>query len=317
MKKFIGKFLTALFPLIVYVIFFIIFEPYNYWGLKPFYTGQWTKPLARCREYMRNSSENIILGDSRMNHFDLNSVEQMTGERWANLSSGGQQLNLSEELFIWANERVPVKNLVIDASFWQMREGSVSPQADEVFYIAEHPVEYIFTWDYAKLAWDEMLSKFDIKEKEEATQFDPEIEKMIDDDYKYRDDFLEYALYNIRRGCNNYSIDQAQIDHIINMVEITKKNGGDVKILIPCVQESIWDYVIEPLELEDEIAAYKRKLAKHAVIYDMEWKNELCKQQDIWGDGFHFKDMEVYRIYTNELFGETDANVRVFEEEKE
>ena len=136
MKKFIGKFLTALFPLIVYVIFFIIFEPYNYWGLKPFYTGQWTKPLARCREYMRNSSENIILGDSRMNHFDLNSVEQMTGERWANLSSGGQQLNLSEELFIWANERVPVKNLVIDASFWQMREGSVSPQADEVFYIA-------------------------------------------------------------------------------------------------------------------------------------------------------------------------------------
>ena len=309
MKKFIKKFIIVMLPLMLHIFIFVIFEPYNYYGLKDQFSGDWSKPLARVRTYMRNPSENIILGDSRMNHLDTDLIEEMAGKRYVNLSTGGQCLNLTYELFEWANAQKKVENLVLDVSFYQLREGTRNPSAENVFYIAEHPLEYPFALDYVKEAWREMRNVF-VKEDKKDVLYSKEVEEKLEQNKKYREDLVVYAVGSIYPVCQNYTIGDEQEDFLLNVIQETKKNNGDVKILIPCVQESIWEYVIEPLEIERYMNYYKKELSNYATIYDMEWKSDISLQQDIWADGFHFISSDVYNdIYAVQLFGENNDRI--------
>lgn len=314
MRKFAVKLFIAMFPLILYLGLFIAYEPYNYYGIKDDFSGSWATPLARIRAYQRKPSENIILGDSRMNHFDTGLIQDMTGDYYVNLSTGGQGLNLTWEMYQWANEQRMVKKVVVDSSFWQIRDGNNSPSAEQVFYIAEHPLEYPFTLDYVREAWDGMLKEWGIKDSILNDEDDSiEVKEAIQKNTKYQEHLVRYAVGNIYPGTENYTIGNEQLDYIINIVQTTKDNGGEVKILIPCVQESIWEYVLTPLNLEPQLMEYKSYLSQYAPLYDMEWQNEVSYRQDIFADGFHFVDRETYNdIYTSILFGEPNENVKIW-----
>ncbi len=295
-KVFIFKLILAVAPFILYILIFVRFEPYNYWGLKPEKSGEWTKPLAKVMEFKRAPSENIILGDSRMLLFDDKRIEELTGCRYANLSTGGQGLDLSRELYDWAKTQTNIKNIIIDASFWQIRDNDHSASAQAVFAIAEQPLSYIVTRDYVIEAWKLFLERPD---KTSSTIRNDIID--IDSRNKYREDLVVYATQTIYPRCQNYRIGEKQIEDIIYIVDDTRKYGGNSLIVIPPVQESIWDYVILPFDLQDELEKYKEILQKHSVVYDMEWISNFAENQDIYTDGFHFPG-EGYLQFENAVF---------------
>lgn len=299
MKSFIKKLILACIPFIVYLTVFTVYEPYNYWGLKAEKSGSWATPLARVREFMRRPSENLILGDSRMNHFDKEAVEKKTGVYYANLSTGGQGLNLSRELYEWAKGKSKIDNLIIDASFYQIRNGNESPSAAPVFAIAEKPLSYIVTRDYVTEAFGLCLK--DVKKhfvgEEPAQTPEPDIK-----DPRYRDDLLYYATQNILPGCQGYAVGEQQMADLVYILDDTVKGGGTPLVVVPPVQESIWDYVIYPLELEDELESYKSVLQRHAAVYDGEWISGFAKNQDIYADGFHFLNGDGYEQFENAVF---------------
>ena len=123
---------------------------------------------------------------------------------------------------------------------------------------------------------------------------------------KYREDLILYAQNNIFPVCQNYSIGQDAMNSIIYIITAVQKNGGEVKILTPVVQESIWEYVITPLNLEVYMEQYKNEIQKYTEIYDMEWQSKLSENQNIFADGFHFDTDETYQIYTRNLLGDSD-----------
>lgn len=299
MKKLLWKLIMAALPVAVYLLIFIIYEPYNYWGIKPDKSGQWATPLARVREFKRNPSEYLILGDSRMNHFDADAVEDMTGLRYANLSTGGQALNLSREMYEWAKKQTTVKGIVIDASFYQVRTGNQSVTAQPVFAIAEQPLAYLTTRDYVvevfSLFADDLQDLFKPGEPNAVSAEDHYIGK-------YREDLVAYAQNNIALAGPDYSIGEEQMQDITYIVDDVKRNGGKALIVCPPVQEVIWDYVIVPYELEDEMEAYKSELSRHTDVYDMEWLSDFARDQELWGDGFHLRDYGPFEkaIFTGE-----------------
>jgi hypothetical protein len=281
-------------------------EPYNYFGLKVDRADyNWAMPLSRIREFMRHPSENIILGDSRMNHFDLDYIENMTGERYSNLASGGQALNLSRELYDWAKQRVEIKKLLINDSFWQTRANTNSPSAESVFLVAKSPLLYMTTRDYVLetfVRFVESIKKSKVR-IEKLAVFDAysEPEIVIADDSKYREDLVDYALNNIFPGCQNYSLGAEQMADIEYILSDANENGISTIVVIPPVQASIWELVIEPLEIYDDMEIYKRRLMKYSVVYDMEWLSEFAKSQDLYADGFHLQEDRYFR-FTNAIF---------------
>lgn len=99
-----------------------------------------------------------------------------------------------------------------------------------------------------------------------------------------------------------------------NMLASVKENGGNAKILIPCIQESIWDLVMKPTDAEEKWNPYKIELSLLATVYDMEWQSEISYSQDVFADGFHFAAIETYDdIYAQALWGNDKRYVRIYE----
>lgn len=298
MKKFVFKIFMALLPMVIYVACFVMCEPYNYFGIHERALCDWT-PLQVIREYMRNPSENIIIGDSRMNHYDLEYAEELSGKKWANLSTGGQSSNQTYELYVWANSQVGVENVIMDMSFWQIMESPGSPSVIPAIYIAEHPLDYMVTRDYVI----EAFSQLNVQAAEK-------LETQPVNEAKYREDLINYATQYIYPGCIDYRIGEDQLQHYLYVINDVQARGGQAKILAPVVQESIWTYVIEPLQLEPYLEEYKEEVSKYAVVYDMEWKSDLAKEQDCFADGFHFSNWRYYNeIYLQNLLSDGNKYV--------
>ncbi len=304
MRKFFAKLLLALVPLLVYTALFVAYEPYNYWGLKPEKTGNWTTPLGRVRAFLREPSENIILGDSRMNHFDLDYVEELTGIRYANLATGGQGHNLTREMYDWAKSQVEIKSVVLDVSFYQLLPNSGNPSAQPVFQIAKSPMSYLTTRDYVVEAFS--LLADDLTSVLIPMANAAGIPVTLQQEEKYRADLIDYAQI-IYTNCENYELGQVQIEDYLYIIDDVQKNGGEVTVVLPPVQESIWELVIEPLHLEQNLDTYREILLQHTDLYDMEWKSDFARDQDIFADGFHFLYGDGYQRFTEAIFtGEAD-----------
>lgn len=304
MRKFFTKLLLAMIPLLLYTALFVAYEPYNYWGLKENNSGNFITPLARVRAFLREPSENIILGDSRMIYFDLDYVEELTGERYATLATGGQGHNLTREMYDWAKSQVEIKSVVLDVSFYQLLPGSGNPSAQPVFQIARDPFAYITTRDYVMEAFSllgEDLSSFLIPTANAAEMiYTPQQEQ------KYRSDLIDYAKI-IYENCEEYEVGQTQLEDYLYIIDDVQKNGGEVTVVLPPVQECIWELVIEPLHLESDLESYRQILLQHTDLYDMEWKSDFAREQDIFRDGLHFYNKDGYQRFTEAIFtGEAD-----------
>ena len=79
MTKLLKKLALAMVPVVIYFAIFIYFEPYNYFGLKHNeYVSD--SAIVRVREFNKAPADILILGDSRMAHFDIDLVESIVGE---------------------------------------------------------------------------------------------------------------------------------------------------------------------------------------------------------------------------------------------
>ena len=97
-KSILKKLALLLIPVYLWFAFFVAFEPNNYFGLKSGTSS--SQPVARVRAYEQEPGTRLMIGDSRLAHFDLDLVEELTGTRWQNLAFGGASLKESIDLEI-------------------------------------------------------------------------------------------------------------------------------------------------------------------------------------------------------------------------
>ena len=96
MKNILKKLALLAIPVLLWLAFFITFEPNNYFGLKASATS--SQPVARVRAYQQDPGTNLILGDSRLAHFDMGLVDSLSGQSWQNLAFGGASLKETLDL---------------------------------------------------------------------------------------------------------------------------------------------------------------------------------------------------------------------------
>ena len=101
MFKLAKKLVIILLPIAIYFAAFVYFEPYNYFGIKQSeYNGD--SAIVRVRNYNADPADVIIVGDSRMAHFDMELVESLVGEKVGNLAFGGASFNEAMDLLEYA-----------------------------------------------------------------------------------------------------------------------------------------------------------------------------------------------------------------------
>ena len=122
MKNVLKKVLLLMIPVLAWFLFFLAFEPNNYFGLKASATS--SQPVARVRAYQQAPGENLILGDSRLAHFDMALVDGLTGQTWQNLAFGGASLKETLDLADYVlDSGNPVDTMLVEVSFYTLKTG--------------------------------------------------------------------------------------------------------------------------------------------------------------------------------------------------
>ena len=194
MKKFVAKLALALLPLAVYFAVFVAFEPNNYFGLRE--DGNGNAPIARLRAYQQNPQVNIILGDSRMAHFDMELVDEVSGLSWSNVSYGGASLEESIDEFYYLYEQNPdLERVVFGLSFYTLNAAyRTVNRMSAVETQLENPAAYLFNLEYnintLTVIGDKLAGRPDVEETAEHT---PDEYQENGAPLPYRRDLIDYA----------------------------------------------------------------------------------------------------------------------------
>lgn len=305
MSKLIGKLALIMLPILLYFGAFIYFEPYNYFGLKQ---SRYTRDSAivRVRNFDSDPADILIVGDSRMAHFDMDKVEEYQGEKVSQLAFGGASFNESMDLLEYALEKNPnVKRVFFGVSFYTLNESYYKDRMSSIETISHNPFAYMLNFNYNV----EMLREigYFIKGVENVASVhhrDWTREDYVDengDKLPYRKNLMEYRD-TIAGVCKNYRLDTADIDRYIRLCQKCRDMGIQVYTVLPPMDDSLKDLVIEPMGIGEDIEYFIRQAEKCSRVLNYEYTEENPFSEDRFYDGFHLDTYSGLPVFTQMLF---------------
>ncbi len=313
-KTLVKKLLIYLIPFIIALLWFFLFEPYDYFNLKgdAFYMS---KPLSSTRELLLRNPENLIFGDSRMANMNVDYIEELTGERYTMMAFGGATLNDAINEFWYATEHTDMKKVVIGVNFYALNSNHLADRFNPIVPIAENPINFVSNFGHWYEAFENCRRKatnlfyslFGTPEKmifmddpSSPTQKDP----VPPDTYTegYRSDLFDYAhiISGQVADFGDPNIYMYELNKIINYCE---QNEVELKFVIAPSHYSIWELVIFEQQLQYYIRNYKDDLKSSAIVYDFEWYNDYSKTDSNFIDGFHLSG-EQKLAFTRAVFSD-------------
>lgn len=306
--KFFGKLALALLPVAAWLCFFIAFEPNDYFGLRG--EGSLNAPVSRIRAYENDMTDNVILGDSRMAHFDMELVEEVSGEAWSNVSYGGASLDESIDEFYYLYELNPdIQNVVFGVSFYTLNNNyrTVNRMATVKTQL-ENPAAYLFNLEYNINALtvfkDEVL--LGLPDVEETAEHTPD--EYVDENGEalpFRSDLIDYAENSLAPVCENYAVNEAALERLLELAAFCEEHGVNFTVVFPPMDESVRVLVAQPNGIDGTMADVLARLADAGVrVLDYEWENDPGYPDTAYYDGFHLDTVHGLPEWTKTLFTE-------------
>lgn len=304
-----------LLPLLIYFTVFIIFEPYNYFGLQNNATES-DQVIYRVRQFVNDPQDAIILGDSRMAHMDMAQVEALTGRRFSNLAFGGAAENEMIDLCEFAMERNPdIDTVYLEVGFYTLNARYDKNRVSNIETIVTNPLAYLFNFDYNI----EMLNRIRLRLQgaylgvENETAVDPvtgEL-KYTEADYHdengnplpYRRQLMDYNEV-IRPVCTNYSINEEVLQRLVDLAAVCEERGVELHFVLPPVADSVYNEIIVGMGIEPQLAAAVETLrATGADVIDLEYAGRPALADYMFFDGFHVDTTLALPLVTEMIFG--------------
>lgn len=311
MKCIVKKLALLSVPVWLWLAFFVAFEPNNYFGLK---SGSGSsQPVARVRAYEQAPGQNLIIGDSRLAHFDMDLIEETSGEKWQNLAFGGASLRESIDLAEFVlDSGHEADNILLALSFYTLNTGYDTDRFSALEETLTNPLAYCLNLEYNVNALTVFLDTVrGTPDTVESGDWGPA---------DYLDDAgqtlpLHRRLYDypalIAPRCQNWTLNEAQLARLPALAARCREAGVALTVVLPPmaanVRTEICDrYGITPV-MEDTVlprlAAWGEEYGY--TLLDYEWGGSCVTDDDAqFFDGFHLDEKYGLPDWTRQLFGD-------------
>ncbi len=298
-------------PVWLWLAFFVAFEPNNYFGLKAG-SGS-SQPVARVRAYEQDPGSNVILGDSRLAHFDMDLIEQVSGVPWQNLAFGGASLRETLDLadYVLASGH-RTDRMLLALSFYTLNTGYDTDRFSALEETLQNPLAYCLNLEYnlntLTVFLDTVRGTPDTVESGDWGPAD------------YLDDAghtlpLHRRLYDypaaIAPRCEAWAVNEAQLARLPALAARCREAGVALTVVLPPMADNVRTqicdaYGITPV-MENEVLP---QLASWSAEYgfrllDYEWGGSCLTDEDRqFFDGFHLDEKYGLPDWTRQLFGD-------------
>ena len=308
MKHILRKTAPLFIPVVVWLAFFIAFEPNNYFGLKS--SASSTQPVARVREYQADPGTNLILGDSRLAHIDLDQAAEVSGKEWQNLAFGGaslkETLDLADYILDSGNE---VDELLLSVSFYTLNQNYNPDRFASLEETLNNPLAYCFNLEYNVNALTVFLDTLrGTPDTIESGDWGPA--DYVGDNGETLP--LHYKLYTYPQSliprCKDWSLSD-QFDRIARLAARCQEEGVTLTVVLPPMADIVLTEICEPFGIDDamteevlpQLQAWSEEYG--FTLLDYEWTDRPDFDDDTqFYDGFHLDEVYGLPVWVDELF---------------
>ena len=310
MKHILRRAAPLFLPVLVWLAFFIAFEPNNYFGLKPATSS--TQPVARVREYQADPGRNLILGDSRLAHIDMDQAARVSGRQWQNLAFGGaslkETLDLADYILDSGN---PVDELVLSVSFYTLNQNYNTDRFQQLETTLENPVAYCLNLEYNVNALTVFLDTVcGTPDAVETGEWGPA--DYVGDDGETLP--VHYKLYvypqSLIPRCRDWSLSD-QFDRIAQLAQRCRQQGVALTVVLPPMADNVLTEVCEPYgidtAMEQQVLPQLKDWAGEYGfrLLDYEWEDRPDFDDDTqFYDGFHLDEVHGLPQWVEMLFSQ-------------
>ena len=308
MKTILRRAAPLFVPVLVWLAFFIAFEPNNYFGLKA--SASSTQPVARVREYQAAPGTNLLLGDSRLAHIDMDQAAAISGKQWQNLAFGGASLKETLDLAEYIlDSGSPVEELVLSVSFYTLNQNYNTDRFEQLETTLENPVAYCLNLEHNGNA----LTVF--RHTVRGRPDPGETGAWGPDDYVGDNGEtlpLHYKLYTYPQSliprCRNWSLTD-QFDRIAELAARCQAEGVHLTVVLPPMADIVLTEVCEPFgidtAMEQQVLPRLNAWAEQYgfALLDYEWTDRPDFDDDTqFYDGFHLDEVHGLPEWVDMLF---------------
>ncbi len=104
---------------------------------------------------------------------------------------------------------------------------------------------------------------------------------------------------------NGVDFRQETYDALGEIAEYCDANGIELVFVFPPVHDVIYERVIWPRHMEDELQYMKDYLIERATVYDFEIRSDFSAEPDSFYDGFHLM-LENKHLFARQIFSDTN-----------
>lgn len=301
-------------PVYLWLAFFVAFEPNNYFGLKA--DTDSSQPVARVRAYQQEPGNRLIIGDSRLAHFDMDLVAEVSGQEWQNLAFGGaslrESLDLADFVLDSGNE---VEEILFELSFYTVNANYDTDRFSALEETLNNPLAYCLNLEYNVNALTMFMNTVnntpDTIESGDwgpADYFDEEGNAIP----------LHWKLYQypslIDSKCSSWSVNEEELLRLGDLARRCSEEGVKLTIALPPMAEIVRTEVCEKYAIDEKMQADVLPLLQEwsndygCTVLDYEWGGSCITDDDTqFFDGFHLDEKYGLPDWTRQLFTEMGA----------
>ncbi len=301
-------------PVYLWLAFFVAFEPNNYFGLKA--DTDSSQPVARVRAYQQEPGTRLIIGDSRLAHFDMDLVAEVSGQEWQNLAFGGaslrESLDLADFVLDSGNE---VEEILFELSFYTVNANYDTDRFSALEETLNNPLAYCLNLEYNVNALTMFMNTVnntpDTIESGDwgpADYFDEEGNAIP----------LHWKLYQypslIDSKCSSWSVNEEELLRLGDLARRCSEEGVKLTIVLPPMAEIVRTEVCEKYAIDEKMQADVLPLLQEwsndygCTLLDYEWGGSCITDDDTqFFDGFHLDEKYGLPDWTRQLFTEMGA----------
>ena len=304
---------VLLIPVYLWFAFFLAFEPNNYFGLKK--QTDSSQPVARVRAYQQEPGRSLIIGDSRLAHFDMDLVEEVSGRPWQNLAFGGaslrESLDLAEFVLDSGHE---VEEILLEVSFYTVNAGYDTDRFSALEETLVNPLAYCLNLEYNVNALTMFLN---------FVRNTPDtIESGVWGPADYLDEEgntlpLHRKLYEypalIDSRCRDWAVNEEQLARLEELARRCQAEGVALTLVLPPMAQNVRTQVCEKYGIDDAMLETVLPLLDRwadetgMAVLDYEWNGSCITDDDTqFYDGFHLDEVYGLPDWTRQLFGDLD-----------
>lgn len=301
-------------PVYLWLAFFVAFEPNNYFGLKA--DTDSSQPVARVRAYQQEPGTRLIIGDSRLAHFDMDLVAEVSGQEWQNLAFGGaslrESLDLADFVLDSGNE---VEEILFELSFYTVNANYDTDRFSALEETLNNPLAYCLNLEYNVNALTMFLNtvnntpdSIESGDWGPADYFDEEGNAIP----------LHWKLYQypslIDSKCSSWSVNEEELLRLGDLARRCSEEGVKLTIVLPPMAEIVRTEVCEKYAIDQKMQADVLPLLQEwsndygCTVLDYEWGGSCITNDDTqFFDGFHLDEKYGLPDWTRQLFTEMGA----------